>query len=306
MNNLQVHVNSYLEYCQYQKRLDTKTLKAYKIDLRQFTEQTTLIDVSDITPAVLESLIAKLHLKYKPKTTKRKIASLKAFFYYLEYKDIISQTPFNKLHIKFREPVILPKTIPLRSVEAFLSTIYNQRLNAKTDYQKRNALRDAAVAELLFSTGLRISELCSLKPGDVNLNDGTILIYGKGAKERRLHIGNNDVLNILTEYKNEFMTEIRNCNHFFANQTGKALSDQSVRRMINKYAALASIELHITPHMFRHTFATSLLEADVDIRYIQEMLGHSSINITEIYTHVALSKQRDILTSKHPRKNFSI
>ena len=89
---------------------------------------------------------------------------------------------------------------------------------------------------------------------------------------------------------------IDNCDHFFANQSDKALSDQAVRRMINKYTTLASIDLHITPHMFRHTFATSLLEADVDIRYIQEMLGHSSINITEIYTHVTVAKQREIET----------
>ena len=87
---------------------------------------------------------------------------------------------------------------------------------------------------------------------------------------------------------------------------GQKLSDQSVRRMINKYTSLAAINLHITPHMFRHTFATSLLEADVDIRYIQEMLGHSSINVTQIYTHVTMSKQRDILINKHPRKNFHI
>ncbi len=84
------------------------------------------------------------------------------------------------------------------------------------------------------------------------------------------------------------------------------MSDQSVRGMINKYTQTATIEMHITPHMFRHTFATSLLEADVDIRYIQEMLGHSSINITEIYTHVAMSKQRDILATRHPRKDFQI
>ena len=99
---------------------------------------------------------------------------------------------------------------------------------------------------------------------------------------------------------------MQNCGCFFVNQNGSPLSDQSIRRMINKYTSLASIEMHITPHMFRHTFATSLLDADVDIRYIQEMLGHSSINITEIYTHVALSKQRDILTTKHPRKDFHL
>ena len=90
------------------------------------------------------------------------------------------------------------------------------------------------------------------------------------------------------------------------NQSSRPLSDQAIRRMIQKYSSLAALELHITPHMFRHTFATSLLEADVDIRYIQEMLGHSSIHITEIYTHVAMAKQRDILTNKHPRKDFHI
>ena len=103
-----------------------------------------------------------------------------------------------------------------------------------------------------------------------------------------------------------FYNEIQNCNYFFANQKGTPLSDQIVRRTINKYADLAAINLHITPHMFRHTFATSLLEANVDIRYIQEMLGHSSINITEIYTHVAVAKQRDILLRKHPRKDFNL
>ena len=304
MNNLQALIENYLKYCSTQKRLDEKTLKAYRIDLRQFLEQTSAFDIADITPEVLEAYIGELHKKYKPKTVKRKFASLKALFHYLEYKEIILQNPFNKIQVRFREPVILPKTIPLHTVETLLTTIYRQRSNAKTDYQKRNALRDAAVAELLFATGMRISELCTLKNADVNLYDGTILIHGKGDKERRIQIGNDAVLHVLKEYRTDFDAEIQNCNHFFANQSGKALSDQSVRRMINKYSSLAAIDLHITPHMFRHTFATSLLEADVDIRYIQEMLGHSSINVTEIYTHVALAKQKNILSTKHPRNNF--
>lgn len=304
MNNLHSHVSTYLEYCCTQKRLDEKTLKAYQIDLRQFSEASPSANIIGITPTILENYIASLHQNYKTRTVKRKIASLKAFFHYLEYKDIIENNPFNKIQTRFREPVILPKTIPLHTVEKFLATIYKQHQTATTAYQKRNALRDIAVIELLFATGMRISELCTLKNSDVNLFDGVILIYGKGDKERRIQIGNEAVLHVLKEYKKEFLTEIQNCNHFFANQSGKALSDQSVRRMINKYTSLASIDLHITPHMFRHTFATSLLEADVDIRYIQEMLGHSSINITEIYTHVTVAKQRDILTTKHPRKDF--
>jgi len=207
---------------------------------------------------------------------------------------------------RFREPVLLPRTIPLHTMELLLSTIYRQASDASTTYQKKRALRDAAVIELLFATGIRISELCFLKEADVCLLDRTILIYGKGSKERKIQIGSDAVAHTLEAYKNAFIAEIQSCGYFFTSQNGTPLSDQSVRRMIRKYTSLAAIRLHITPRMFRHTFATSLLEADVDIRYIQKMLGHSSINVTEIYTHVAMSKQRDILTTKHPRKDFHI
>lgn len=306
MENLQTLTENYLEYSRTQKCLDEKTLKAYRIDLRQFSEEPSLEKITEITTNDLEDYIVRLHQQYKPKTVKRKIASIKAFFHYLEYKELLAINPFSKIQVHFREPTILPKIIPLHTVEKFLTIIYTQRDNAKTNYQRRNALRDAAVSELLFATGMRISELCSLKNEDINLHDGSILIYGKGDKERRIHIGNDSVSQIMEEYKAEFQAEIKSCNHFFANQNGKPLSDQAVRRMINKYCSLADIDLHITPHMFRHTFATSLLEADVDIRYIQEMLGHSSINVTEIYTHVTTAKQSDILISKHPRKDFRI
>lgn len=306
MSNIQIEINNYLTYCEKQKRLDEKTLKAYKIDLNQFAEVYASYKVTDIIAKILEEYIAHLHQLYKVKTVKRKIASLKAFFHYLEYREIIEKNPFSRIQLRFREPVILPKTIPLHTVEIFLSTIYKQRANSKTYYQRKNALRDIAVTEILFSTGIRISELCALKDHDVNLDDGILLIYGKGDKERRIQISNDDVIRILKEYRNAFLPEIKKCHHFFANQNGNVLSDQAVRRMINKYTEIASIDQHITPHMFRHTFATSLLEADVDIRYIQEMLGHSSINITEIYTHVAVAKQGDILAAKHPRKDFKI
>lgn len=306
MNNLQHFMENYIEYCRTQKRLDTKTLKAYTTDLKQFTEQLSITDISNITPAIIENYIAFLHKKYHSKTVKRKIASLKAFFHFLEYKDLLSINPFNKIQLHFREPVKLPRTIPLYTIETFLSTIYTYQKNAKTVYQRRNALRDAAVIELLFSSGMRISELCALQPHHINLYDGTILIHGKRNKERRIQIANSSVIHILNEYQDNFYNEIAKCNYFFVSQKGTPLTDQTVRRTINKYTSLAAINMHITPHMFRHTFATSLLEADVDIRYIQEMLGHSSINITEIYTHVAVAKQRDILLHKHPRKDFKI
>lgn len=306
MNNIQLHINQYLDYCSQQKRLNPKTIKAYRIDLSQFASHIPKTELNKLTQDTFERYISYLHQNYQPKTVKRKIASLKAMFHYFEYKGLIVQNPFNKMQIRFREPVILPKTIPLHTVECLLKIIYSQQVNASTTFQQKNAIRDAAVCELLFATGMRISELCSLNVTDVNLQDGIILIYGKGSKERRLQICNRDVITALKNYKAEFSAEIAGHHNFFVNQSGRPLSDQAVRRMIIKYSKLAAIDLHITPHMFRHTFATSLLEADVDIRYIQEMLGHSSINITEIYTHVAVSKQRDILASKHPRKDFNI
>ena len=306
MNILQTHIKNYLIFCKLQKCLDSKTIKSYKIDLTQFSQIIHEEYVSNISIDTLETFIGFLHQTYKPKTVKRKIATIKAFFHYLEYKNILSVNPFDKIQIKFREPVILPKTIPLNIIEQFLKTLYIQHTRAKSEYQKYKTLQNIAIIELLFSTGIRISELCSLKNCDVNLSNNTILIFGKGSKERILQIGNEEVVNILQKYKNFFLNKTKNSTYFFTSQSGHPISDQSIRRMIKKYSELAGIDLHITPHMFRHTFATSLLESDVDIRYIQEMLGHSSINITEIYTHVTVSKQKDILKNKHPRKNFKI
>lgn len=124
MNNLQTHIQNYMEYCRNQKRLDRKTLKAYQIDLTQFQSQIASSDISEIGSDMLEAFIRSLHQRYQPKTVKRKIASLKALFHYLEYKDIIDRNPFNKIQVRFREPVILPKTIPLHTVETLLSALY--------------------------------------------------------------------------------------------------------------------------------------------------------------------------------------
>lgn len=249
----------------------------------------------------IDLFITRLHKQYKPKTVKRKIASLKAFFHYMEYREIISDNPFSKLDIRFREPRLLPKTIPFHSIQAFLSALYTQKNQARSPYQLRCCIRDIAVIELLFATGMRISELCSLRPADIDLESNNILIYGKGAKERIIQIGNPEVISALTVYRNTFEEDISLCGYFFVNRLKHKLSDQSVRFMINRYAALAGIDQHITPHMFRHSFATLLLEQDVDIQYIQRMLGHSSISTTEIYTHVSNTKQKDILFHKHPR-----
>lgn len=300
MNTLNDYVVEYIEYCEYRKRLDRKTLKAYRIDLKQYTDY--LQNISEFYfKNNLDKYITHLHKQYKPKTVKRKIASLKAFFHYMEYKEILSENPFSKLDIRFREAKLLPKTIPFHSLQTFLSTLYQQKEKATSEYQFRCCIRDIAVIELLFATGMRISELCSLRPADIDFVSNNILIYGKGAKERILQIGNPEVLSALSLYYETFKSDIATCGYFFVNRLQKKLSDQSVRYMITHYAKLAGIEQHLTPHMFRHSFATLLLEQDVDIRYIQRMLGHSSISTTEIYTHVSNIKQKDILFNKHPR-----
>lgn len=306
MQNFTNSISQYLEYCLNQKRLSTNTIKAYRIDLKQFSEYMLLPDSPDNLKLLLESYIAFLHQQYKAKTAKRKIASVKAFFQFLEFQNLMVSNPFHTIKIRFRESTTLPKAIPLYHLESLLHAAYQHLISAHTDFQKNRALRDTAVMELLFATGMRISELCSLRVSDVDLTDGVILIFGKGKKERLIHIGNPDVLSILKRYQADFSFAIQTSQYFFVKPDGSPISDQMVRRMLCKYTAMASINQHITPHMFRHTFATSLLDAGVDIRFIQELLGHSSIHITEIYTHVAVGKQRDILTAKHPRKSMRV
>lgn len=305
MSTLDNYIAEYLEYCEYRKRLDAKSLKAYKIDLKQY-HSFSCNSQDCLSRNTVDLFITTLHKHYKPKTVKRKIASLKAFFHYMEYKDLLEENPFNKLDVHFREAKLLPKTIPFHSIQKFLSVLYEQKLQADSAYQLRCCIRDIAVIELLFATGMRISELCSLKPSDIDLENSTVLIYGKGAKERILQIGNPEVIAALTLYQETFKDDIACCGFFFVNKLKRKLSDQSVRFMINRYARLAGIEQHITPHMFRHSFATLLLEQDVDIRYIQKMLGHSSISTTEIYTHVSNNKQKDILVNKHPRNLMEV
>ena len=249
----------------------------------------------------------QLHKRYKIKTVKRKIASLKAFLNYLEYEDILPDNPLNRMRIKLHEPFLLPRTIPLETVDTILQCAYKQKQSfAITPYQMRTSLRDIAVLELLFATGVRVSELCFLRKDSINLSSGEIKIYGKGSKERLIQIGNKDVLSAVSSYYSASSADIENSGWFFVNRLGQRLSDQSVRNMINRYTTLAGIKQHITPHMFRHAFATLLLEEDVDIRYIQQLLGHSSISTTQIYTHVTSKKQRDILTAKHPRNRITI
>lgn len=304
MHDLQTIFQDYLNYCSLQKKLSSKTLKAYTIDLNQF------LAFSSETPDPFErthltTYIRSLSQQYKPKSAKRKVAALKAFCSYLVYEDILKLHPFSKIRTSFREPALLPKTIPLDTIQTLLKTTYHIKEDSHlTAKQHCHILRDIAVLELLFATGIRVSELSFLKPEDINFTDKTLKIYGKGARERILYIENPDVIEALQVYKKAFRSEMKSCGFFFINNWGTRYSEQSVRNMIRKYTNLAGCSLHITPHMFRHSFATLLLEEDVDIRYIQNLLGHSSVTTTQIYTHISTNKQRKILADKHPQNRI--
>lgn len=296
-------MEKYLNYCESRKNLDQKTIKSYRIDLQQYNDfiKNNLIDW--VEKKSIERYIDYLHTHYKPKSVKRKIASLKAFLHHLEIEDELAVNPFHNIQIKYKEPFILPKTIPIDNIESIINYAYEQNRKATTAYGKKVALRNALILELLFATGMRISELCSLKTNQLDLHDYIIRIYGKGSRERLIQICNENVRLLIDKYI--ITMKLEDNSFFFINRLHNRLSEQSVRYMINNYRKNAKIIQHITPHMFRHSFATLLLEEDVDIRYIQQMLGHSSITTTQIYTHTSIKKQKEILASKHPRNKIN-
>lgn len=196
---LKKEINKYLNYCKFQKELNDKTIKAYKADLEQLI---TVIGENNPDKETLNSYLLYLHRMYKKKTVKRKIASVKALFHYLEEEEIIEINPFHKVKTKFKEEVVLPKIIPRDIIEQLLNHLYKERsIKEYSEWRKKIILRDIAVVETLFSTGLRISELCHLQSKYFDLKNGALCIRGKGGKERYLQIGNNDVLSILNVYK---------------------------------------------------------------------------------------------------------
>lgn len=301
MFEYKLHIDEFLNYCRYHKKLSDKTIRAYKIDLSQYG-----VFSNKLSKQALWDYIEYLNKKYKPKTAKRKLATLKAFIHFLLLQDLIDFNPFDKLETTIKEPLLLPKTIPLGVIAKLISFSYQQIVFAKSDYQIRSAVRNTAILELLFATGARVAEICTLRSDNVDLLGNSVKFYGKGSKERIIPIENFAVLSILRKYHSLFEKEIPDSGYFFVNKLGRRMTEQSVRNMINFYCKQCGVDMHITPHMFRHSFATLLLEEDVDIRYIQRMLGHSSITTTQIYTHVTSAKQKEILKTKHPRNKLNI
>ncbi len=278
----EVVISQYLEQCK-QNSLDSKTLKAYRIDLKQFCEQ---VGMQPMTQEVIDSYVAELHKDFKP--VKRKIASLRVFFRYLEETKRVAENPFQKVQVSIEE--VSPETLPFAEIRELLATVERQCYQAKTENKRRMARRDVAVVQLLFQTGIRISELCSLTTEMVDLEKGILVLYGKGLRERKLQL-DEKVQRVLKDYQAEFSEEIALCGYFFVNRGQKPLSEPVVRRVLQKYAVLGSQELAVTPKVLRNTLASHLLESGESLSYVQQLFGHSSVQVTERY-----SKDKKMIT----------
>lgn len=296
--NIREKVDQYLEFCRFRKELDAKTLKAYRIDLEQYF---AFMYCNEPEKNQIEEFITELHKRYKQKTVKRKIASVKAFYNYLEEEELIEQNPFHKIKVKFKETIVLPRIIPRGEIEQLLNYMYSCKNTGDKSW-----LRDIAVVEVFFATGARVYEISNLNDDSINLDTGLIRFMGKGGKERCVQIGEPGIIDLLKRYYKVNQEVIKGCGAFFVNQRGERFTEQSIRLMLKKYTNLAGITRNITPHMFRHSFATYLIEEGVDVSCVQQILGHSSINTTQIYIHIAAKKQAEILRDFHPRNRMNI
>ena len=325
-------VTAFLMYCERGRRLDRKTIKAYRCDLGQLCLWLSEDGERPFDREAAKVWIERLNSRYAPSSVKRKASSAKAFGSWLVESGRAEENPFANMRISIRQPRMLPRTVTVHDMNSIFREVYGKfvplppavpdqlgRVSKKrrgpTTTAKKRLICEQAIFELLIATGIRVSELCSLDIDDIDIEGRVARIMGKGAKERMVQLENEHTLIALEEHISCRLAESENLGShratdasraLFVNRLGNRMSDQSVRDIVRKYAEDAGISSRITPHMFRHTFATLLLESDIDIRYIQQLLGHSSIRTTEIYTHVASTKLRDILRESNPRNAIKL
>lgn len=309
MQILSDSIEAFLNHCEFERNFSRHTVKAYRLDLCQFTRFTVQQGkggtLSQVDRALIREYTRTLH-HYKPRTRRRKLAALKSLFGFLEREGVLDANPARTLRLDIRLGRILPRTVSLSTLQAFFRELYANR-NARMRQARcsKLAIRDIALFELLFSSGMRVSEVSNLRVSTVDLEKGAVLIKGKGNKERLVPICDSEVRSALAAYLCSEGTTGDSDTYFFRNRYGRRLSEQSIRMALKRHAQAAKLE-KITPHVFRHTVATMLLEQGVDLRFIQAFLGHSSIVTTTIYAHVNDQSQRAVLTDRHPRRLFAL
>ena len=294
------YLEDYKTYLLVEKNFSNHTAKAYYSDVMSYL--LWLDDTSCLTvnfAKVREYLYFIQKFNYKKTTLARKIASIRTFYKYLYGERLVDTNPTTNLSAPKR-PKSLPKFLTTEEVEKIMNGI---KIDTPAGYRNRTIL------ELLWATGMRISELSGLNFGDLNLENNEITVFGKGAKERIVLISDK-AKEYLESYINTArplvakgfpLEPITDSTPVFINNTGYRLQNKTVRNVINSVVESIELPKHVTPHMFRHSFATHLIENGADLRVVQELLGHASISNTQIYTHVSTKHLQDVFEHAHPR-----
>lgn len=291
------YVDQFINYLAVNRGLAKNTLESYGRDLRQFQtylQNGKFEDIKDSSQTTIVDYLDGLKSQGKAVSTiSRNIAALKSFYQYLVKENYLEHDPAEKLETPKLEKK-LPKILSISEVEELLKQP-NVRLSV--------GLRDKAMLELLYATGIRVSEIIALNISDVNLDMGYVKCYGKGSKERIVPLGSIAVKSV-HEYMNKGRAKIVRTYEepaLFLNHHGNRLTRQGFWKIIKKYASQANIVKEITPHTLRHSFATHLLENGADLRSVQEMLGHADISTTQIYTQVTKNPLKEVYDKTHPR-----
>lgn len=293
---LEKNIDSYISYLKVSRGLSNNTVSSYYSDLMKFNGYVLKnnLDFKNMPPLFFQEFLEFLsNLNLSGKTRARFYSSIKGFFKYLYKNKITDGFPFKDIEYPF-----VAKKLPEFLTGNEIKKILDVKFSDKDEFEN---VRNKAIMELLYSSGLRISELASLKLENFNFEVNFIRIRGKGLKERITPFG-IPIKELLREYmplRREF--DRYNKGYLFISKKGTPLTRQALWKIIKKAALLANIEKNITPHMLRHTFATHLLEGGADLRSIQQMLGHSSISTTEIYTHTSVGHLKKQHMSYHPR-----
>lgn len=272
-----------------EKRASPHTVRAYMNDVEEFLlflKKRYSIPPEKAKPLHIRSYILSLK-DLKRRTIFRKLSSLRTFFNFLIYEGRMEINPAESVEMRGRE----------RNLPSFLTVDETFRLLDSQEVLESK--RDRAILELLYDSGVRVSELVSLKLKDLDLKNGVLLVKGKRGKERLVPIGKKAVT-ALEEYLKE-RADVSPESPLFSGKNGKSLSDRTVRRIVRKYSILCGIPKRVTPHTFRHSYATHLLESGADIRGIQELLGHSTIASTQQYLHSSVGRLMEVYDRAHPR-----
>ncbi|BCJ85824.1 site-specific tyrosine recombinase XerD [Effusibacillus dendaii] len=290
-------IERFIHYLAVERGLSQNTLESYQRDLIGYTEflrQNGIEDIDQTRRASIIGYLAGLQKMGRATTTiSRNLASIRSFYGFLLRDGLIEGDPTANLESPKVEKK-LPQVLSVQDVE---------RLLESPDLRTHAGIRDKAMLELLYASGIRVSELVSLNIEDVNINMGFLKCFGKGSKERIIPLG-AVALKILDQYMNRSRQSlVRDASErsLFLNHHGQRLTRQGFWKIIKKYAKAANIKKEITPHTFRHSFATHLLENGADLRSVQEMLGHADISTTQIYTHITKSRLKEVYAKTHPR-----